>query len=56
MKGRSPSDVAWIGSLQLCLLFMTGLIVGKAFDEGYFQYVAVQTVWRSCLSTLLATS
>ena len=39
MRGRSPSEVAWIGSLQLCLLFMIGLLVGKAFDEGYFQCV-----------------
>ncbi|KAH7102293.1 MFS general substrate transporter [Auriculariales sp. MPI-PUGE-AT-0066] len=41
MKGRSPADVAWIGSLQLCLLFFTGLFVGKLFDEGYFHHIMI---------------
>lgn len=39
LVGRSASNVAWIGSVQLGLLFLTGVAVGKAFDEGYFQYV-----------------
>ncbi|TFK45969.1 MFS general substrate transporter [Heliocybe sulcata] len=31
-----PSDVSWIGALQVCLLFTMGLPAGKLFDEGYF--------------------
>ncbi|KZT28360.1 MFS general substrate transporter [Neolentinus lepideus HHB14362 ss-1] len=31
-----PSDVSWIGSLQVCLMFLLGLPVGRLFDAGYF--------------------
>lgn len=34
---KKASDIAWLGSLQLCLMFTMGLVVGKAFDEGHFQ-------------------
>lgn len=34
---RSSSDVAWVGSLQLCLLFFVGTLSGRAMDAGYFR-------------------
>jgi hypothetical protein len=37
--GASASAVAWIGSIQLCLQFFMGFIVGKLFDEGYGRLV-----------------
>ncbi|KAF8595642.1 MFS general substrate transporter [Ceratobasidium sp. AG-I] len=36
MTHKSSSDIAWIGSTQLCLQFVMGLVSGKLFDEGYF--------------------
>ncbi|KAH7103233.1 major facilitator superfamily domain-containing protein, partial [Auriculariales sp. MPI-PUGE-AT-0066] len=33
--GKSASEIAWIGSFQLWLQFSIGLIVGRAFDDGY---------------------
>lgn len=33
---RSASDVAWIGSLQLFLIFFLGTLTGRALDAGYF--------------------
>jgi len=32
----SASNISWIGSTQLCLMFSMGLISGKLFDAGYF--------------------
>ncbi|KAG8710106.1 hypothetical protein FRC09_000303 [Ceratobasidium sp. 395] len=41
-KARAPvettSVISWIGSTQLCLLFMMGLVSGKLFDMGYFHW------------------
>ncbi|KAL0958740.1 hypothetical protein HGRIS_014066 [Hohenbuehelia grisea] len=33
---HTPSDISWIGSLQVFFLFALGLPTGKLFDEGYF--------------------
>jgi MFS family permease len=37
--GRSPSDVSWIGSLQIFLLFFVGALTGRLTDAGYFRHV-----------------
>ncbi|KAF8838762.1 MFS general substrate transporter [Paxillus ammoniavirescens] len=37
LSDSSPSDIAWIGSVQYALLFLPGLIVGRLFDLGYFK-------------------
>ncbi|TBU39592.1 MFS general substrate transporter [Dichomitus squalens] len=30
---------SWIGSLQLCLMYAPAVVVGRAFDAGYFRHV-----------------
>lgn len=37
----SPSNIAWIGSLQLFLMFAMGLPAGRLYDLGYFRYVQI---------------
>ncbi|OBZ66358.1 Riboflavin transporter MCH5 [Grifola frondosa] len=37
----SPSDISWIGSLQLFLMYAPGVFVGRAFDAGYFHYMEI---------------
>ena len=32
----TPSQVSWIGSVQVFLLFALSLPAGKLFDDGYF--------------------
>ncbi|KKA26798.1 hypothetical protein TD95_003147 [Thielaviopsis punctulata] len=34
---RSPSDLAWIGSIQSALLLIIGSVVGPLYDAGYFR-------------------
>ncbi|KIJ16609.1 hypothetical protein PAXINDRAFT_112537 [Paxillus involutus ATCC 200175] len=50
LPGSSPSDIAWIGSVQYALLFLPGLIMGRSFDLGYFKipYFAASCVLVSC--------
>ncbi|KAG8708387.1 hypothetical protein FRC08_018925 [Ceratobasidium sp. 394] len=38
MTNKTTSVISWIGSTQLCLLFMMGLVSGKLFDMGYFHW------------------
>ncbi|KAJ7078801.1 major facilitator superfamily domain-containing protein, partial [Mycena epipterygia] len=33
----SPSEIAYIGSVQRCIIFAPGVIVGRLFDLGYFR-------------------
>lgn len=32
-----PSAVSWIGSVQICLVFLVGTFSGRLFDAGYFK-------------------
>ncbi|KAL8671883.1 MAG: hypothetical protein Q9168_003636 [Polycauliona sp. 1 TL-2023] len=35
--GRSPSDISWIGSVQIFLLFFVGTVSGRSSDAGLFR-------------------
>jgi peptide chain release factor 1 len=32
-----PSTVSWVGSIQICLIFLVGTFSGRAFDAGYYR-------------------
>ena len=34
---RPPSDISWVGSIQIFLLFSIGTVSGRASDAGYFK-------------------
>ncbi|KAK4164652.1 major facilitator superfamily domain-containing protein [Cladorrhinum sp. PSN259] len=36
---RPPSDISWIGSIQIFLLFFIGTFTGRLTDAGYFRQV-----------------
>ncbi|EFX03873.1 major facilitator superfamily transporter monocarboxylate [Grosmannia clavigera kw1407] len=36
---RAPSDISWIGSFQIFLLFFIGTFTGRLTDAGYFRLV-----------------
>ncbi|KAJ7026804.1 major facilitator superfamily domain-containing protein [Mycena alexandri] len=39
LSNKTPSDISWIGSFQLCMQYAPGILVGRAFDAGYFHYM-----------------
>ncbi|EJF60332.1 hypothetical protein DICSQDRAFT_171292 [Dichomitus squalens LYAD-421 SS1] len=43
LKEHSPSQISWIGSFQLFLLFAVALPSGRLYDEGFFR--AFFTFW-----------
>jgi hypothetical protein len=36
---QSPSEISWIGSMQIFLLFLLGTISGRAIDAGHFRSI-----------------
>jgi MFS family permease len=38
---RPPSDISWIGSIQLFLIFFIGALTGRLTDAGYFRPVYI---------------
>ncbi|KAL0946319.1 hypothetical protein HGRIS_012559 [Hohenbuehelia grisea] len=41
LTNKSASAISWIGSLQLFLQYAPGILVGKAFDAGYFHHTMI---------------
>ncbi|KAH8088898.1 MFS general substrate transporter [Cristinia sonorae] len=39
LTDRTTSEISWIGSVQVFLLFGVALPVGKLYDEGYFHHL-----------------
>ena len=39
--GHPPSDISWVGSIQIFLLFFVGTFAGRATDAGYFKLVLI---------------
>ncbi|CAH0057872.1 unnamed protein product [Clonostachys solani] len=38
---RSPSDIAWIGSIEIFFLFSIGTFTGRLTDAGFFRPIAI---------------
>ncbi|KAI5475745.1 hypothetical protein MNV49_000874 [Pseudohyphozyma bogoriensis] len=50
---ETSSNIAWIGSIQQCMLFSMGVIVGPLFDAGYFSLFMTSlatTYWQTLLA------
>ncbi|XP_006456029.1 hypothetical protein AGABI2DRAFT_77443 [Agaricus bisporus var. bisporus H97] len=41
LSEHSPSEISWIGSVQVFLVFAVGLPAGKLFDLGYFHHLLI---------------
>lgn len=41
LSEHPTSNIAWIGSIQIFLLYASGIISGKLFDQGYFRHLLV---------------
>ncbi|KAF8875255.1 MFS general substrate transporter [Mucidula mucida] len=50
LKDTPPSNIAWIGSIQYCLVFFPAFVAGRLFDLGYWP-----PVFLGC-SVLLVTA
>ncbi|KAF5350476.1 hypothetical protein D9756_008609 [Leucocoprinus leucothites] len=35
----TPSDIGWIGGIQICFTFSMGVVTGRLFDAGYFYWL-----------------
>lgn len=52
---RPPSDIAWIGSIQVFLLFFLGTFSGRLTDAGYFRHVFAFGSFMQLLGIFMAS-
>lgn len=52
---RSPSDISWIGSLAVFLLFFVGIVSGRLTDAGYFRSTITAGASLIVLGTFMAS-
>ncbi|KAL0581669.1 hypothetical protein V5O48_000371 [Marasmius crinis-equi] len=53
LSNTSPSDISWIGSFQLFMQYAPGILVGHAFDAGYFRFMLVFGSFLEVFSLLM---
>ncbi|CRG92024.1 hypothetical protein PISL3812_09079 [Talaromyces islandicus] len=53
--GHPPSDIGWIGGVQMFLLFGVGVFSGRASDAGYFRHCFVTGVILQVLGMCLTS-
>lgn len=41
LTNYTPSDIGWIGGIQVFLAFACGIFSGRAFDRGYFHHLMI---------------
>jgi hypothetical protein len=52
---RPPSDISWIGSIQIWLLFFIGAFSGRAIDAGLFRPVFIIGALVQCLGLFMTS-
>lgn len=52
---RPPSDISWVGSIQVFLLFFVGTFTGRLTDAGYCRYVFGFGTFLACLGTFMTS-
>lgn len=52
---RSPSDISWVGSIQIFLLFFIGTFSGRATDAGYFRFTLTIGATVECFSIFMTS-
>ncbi|KAM3078344.1 hypothetical protein ACMFMG_006228 [Clarireedia jacksonii] len=53
--GRPPSDISWIGSMQIFLLFFIGTFSGRLTDAGFFRPVSITGTILSTLGLFMTS-
>lgn len=53
--GHPPSDISWVGSIQIFLLFFIGTFSGRATDAGYFKITLACGALLECTCIFLTS-
>lgn len=53
--GESASNISWVGSVQIFLLFLGGVIAGRLTDGGYFRIVFALGVFLQLLGIFMTS-
>lgn len=53
--GHPPSDISWVGSIQIFLLFFVGTFSGRATDAGYFKITLACGALLLCFSIFMTS-
>ncbi|EEU35027.1 uncharacterized protein NECHADRAFT_37501 [Fusarium vanettenii 77-13-4] len=52
---RSVSEISWIGSISVFLLFFVGTLTGRLVDAGYFRYVFVTGILLQVVGVMVTS-
>lgn len=50
-----PSTISWVGSIQICGIFLVGTFSGRAFDAGYFRLALIVGCFLQCLGIFMTS-
>jgi MFS family permease len=52
---KTRSDIAWVGSIAVFLLFFTGIVSGRLTDAGYYRYVTGTGAFLVVMGTFMTS-
>lgn len=55
LTSESPSNISWIGSFQVFLLFLGGTLAGPAFDMGYLRSLLASGTFLICFGMFMTS-
>ncbi|KAJ4123211.1 hypothetical protein NW768_009740 [Fusarium equiseti] len=50
-----PSTISWIGSLEVCLIFLIGTFSGRAFDAGHYRHALAAGLFLQILGVFMTS-
>ncbi|PPQ65140.1 hypothetical protein CVT24_003230 [Panaeolus cyanescens] len=53
LTSYTPSDIGWIGGVQIFLTFSCGAFTGRIFDKGYFYHLMVASVLLQAIALFM---
>ncbi|KAF9453380.1 MFS general substrate transporter [Macrolepiota fuliginosa MF-IS2] len=53
LNQSTPSEIGWIGGVQICFTFSMGVVTGRLFDAGYFYWLNASSLILYAISIFM---
>lgn len=55
LRDYSSSQIAWIGSVQLCMIYLSTVVAGRLYDSGHLRIILIFSTLLSSFAFMMAS-